>query len=145
MKSSIGNPVKVSLWNPVSETRSRYRHEIQYRKPGQGIVMKSSIGNQVSWIGPVRQFCSYQYFCIEILFYLVSFSSQILSKRMFRPQKRNSGVSHNNTFINFGLWATLLLFTLLQLQYSLFVNKATVVPTMFLDYNIIKTKLDYST
>ena len=44
----------------------------------QGIVMKTSYKNP-GFANGVRQFCGYQYFCYEILFYLVSSYSPILS------------------------------------------------------------------
>ena len=56
-------------------------------------------------------FCRYQYFCYEILFYLVSSCSPFFeslkskSTQNLRPQKGNSGVSYNDTLLNFGLWA----------------------------------------
>ena len=69
-----------------------------------GIVMKTFT------IGGYRQFCGYQYFCDEILFYSISSYSPFFksfkskSTQMFRPQKRNSGVLFKDTLLNPGLW-----------------------------------------
>ena len=56
-----------------------------------------------------RQFCRYQYFHYEILYYLVSSCSPFFkslkfkSSYMIRPRNGNSGVSFNNTRLHFGL------------------------------------------
>ena len=60
----------------------------------------------------VRPFGGYQYFCDEILFYLLSsyflFLEPLKSKstQMLRPQKGKWGVSFDNTLLNFGLFTT---------------------------------------
>ena len=57
----------------------------------------------------VRQFCGYQYFCCEILFYFVCLQSPFLeslkskSIEMLKPQKGNLDVSFIETLLNFGL------------------------------------------
>ena len=57
----------------------------------------------------VRQFCGYQYFCFEILFYLVSSYSSFFSNLWnqiytnVKTPKRKLGRFVNDTLLNFGL------------------------------------------
>ena len=67
--------------------------------------MKTSFKTRVSRMG----FCEYQYFCKVMLFfqflYSLHFFQSLKSKftQIVRPQKGNSGVSFNDTLLNFGL------------------------------------------
>ena len=80
--------------------------------------------NQFQNPSGVWQFCGYQYFSFEILFNLIySYSPffRISLITMLRPQKGNSGVSSNDTLLNFGLWIIIIiLYSVLgQTLYSL--------------------------
>jgi len=73
-----------------------YRYENQFKYPG--------ITNGG------RQFCEYQNFCNEIFFFFSLFIISIFfeslkskSKQMLGSQKGNSGVTFNDTLLNFGL------------------------------------------
>ena len=72
--------------------------------------MKTSFETRVSRMG-LGSFVDINIFVMKYFFYLVSshfpFLSNLLNQiyKMLRPQKGNSGVSFNDTLLNFGLRA----------------------------------------
>jgi len=75
----------------------------------QGIVMKNSLNTRVSRMG-VGSFVNIKIFVMKYSFFqfvynLYFFESlKSKSKQMLGSQKGNSGVSFNDTLLNFGLW-----------------------------------------
>ena len=88
----------------------------------QGIVMKTIFKTRVSRMG-LGIFVNISIFVMKYYFfqfvYILHFFESLKSKstQNLRPQKGNSGVSFNDTLLNFGLWVHVqyILYRILQL------------------------------
>ena len=89
-------------WN--DEVLSHYRAQ----NLRQGIVMETSLGTRVSRMG-LGSFVDINIFVVKYYFikflHILHFFKFLKSKftQLPRPQKGNSGVSFNDTLLNFGL------------------------------------------
>ena len=98
MNRGDGSSLPACLQSPSPKLKTESCCENQFWHPG--------------FTNGVRQFCGYYYFFLWNIILFSSFIFSIFFKslksiftQMLRPQKGNSGVSFNDTLLNFGLWS----------------------------------------